>query len=65
LVDFLHLRRHFAAGVAMQDGTTPREVALQNGHADCARLLELNADADANNTVRIKRFASDLHAWSC
>jgi hypothetical protein len=55
------LRRHFRRAGRCQEGKTPLDFALckQKGNADCACLLEIDADAVANNTVRIQRFASD------
>jgi ankyrin repeat protein len=52
--------------VATQDGKTPQQLAVQEGHDECARLLEINADADANNTVRpeLSSVACVAHAGS-
>jgi hypothetical protein len=36
----------------------PYQAAFEKGHADCARLMEIDADADANNTVRCQPFFS-------
>jgi ankyrin repeat protein len=40
--------------VKTADGETPYDLALQNGHAECAMFLRLNSDDDgfAGETIR-------------